>query len=323
MPLTLEQAKQLSQDKLTNEVIDEFRQSPLLDAMPFDNTIKPQGGSSLFYTYNKIKTQPAADARKINNEYTAQETVTEAETTQLKVFGGAYEVDRVIANDEVQVVNHIEFQSLQKAKAARAKFHDMFINGDADINEDEFNGIDKFIKDAKIHDKVVDIDLSSASKVKENAHELLYALRQLSKGTEGFTHILMNSDAYAVFLSASDVLPNIRYSRDEMGNEVYHYGNARIVDMGFKPGTNDEIIPTEDDGTTAIYGVRLAQDGVHAVTPDGSDLVQIFYPDMTAPGAVKRGEVEMVSAIVVKNTNAAAKISGIKVLAVEGDETGE
>lgn len=42
MPITLADAKQLSQDKLTNYVIDEFRKSPLLDAMVFDNTVKPQ-----------------------------------------------------------------------------------------------------------------------------------------------------------------------------------------------------------------------------------------------------------------------------------------
>lgn len=319
MALTLEQAKALSQDKLTNEVIDEFRESSLLDQLVFDNTVKPQGGSSLFYTYNKITTQPTADARKINNEYTAQETVTTPETTQLKIFGGSYEIDRVIANDETQVVNHIQFQTMQKAKAAKAKFHDMFINGDAEETEEEFNGIDKYIVDAQVHDKEVDIDLSTADLVKENAHELLFALRQLTKGTEGFTHILMNSDAYAVFLSASDTLPNIRYSRDEMGNEVYHYGNARIVDVGYKPGTNDEIIATKEDGTTAIYGVRLALDGVCAVSPNGTPLVQLFYPDMTAPGAVKKGEVEMVAAIAVKNTNAAAKISGLKVAADEGN----
>lgn len=317
MALTLLQAKELSQDKLTNEVIDEFRESPLLGGMVFDNTVKPQGGTSLFYSYNKIVTQPTADARKINNEYTAQETVTKAETTQLKIFGGAYEVDRVIANDEVQVVSHIEFQSLQKAKAAKAKFHDLFINGDALTEADEFTGIDKFIVDAGIHDKTVDIDLTTSAKVKENAHELLYALRQLTKGTEGFTHILMNSDAYAVFQSASDTLPNIRYSRDEMGDEVYHYGNARIVDMGYKPGTNEEVIETDAlTGATSIYGVRIAIDGLHAVSPSGTPLVQVFYPDMTAPGAVKKGEVEMVASVVLKNSNAAAKISGLKVVPV-------
>lgn len=317
MAIQLSDARKLSQDKLTQEVIDQFRVSPLLEAMVFDDTVKPQGGSSLFYTYNKITTQPTAQARKINNEYTAQETITEATTTQLKILGGSYEVDRVIANDETQVVNHVEFQSKQKAKAGVALFHDLFINGNSTTNAEQFDGIDKYITDAKVNDKAVDIDLSTSALIKDNAHELLYALRQLHKGTEGFTHILMNSDAYAVFQSASDTLPNIRYGRDELGNEVYHYGNARIVEMGFKPGTDKNIIETDVTGKTAIYGVRIAQDGVHAVSPNGSDLVQLFYPDMNAPGAVKTGEVEMVVAPVVKNTNAVAKMSGIKVVVPE------
>lgn len=317
MAVLLKDARELSQDKLTQDVIDEFRQSPLLDDLIFDNTVKPQGGGSLFYTFNKIQTQPTAQARKINNEYTAQETVTKAHTTQLKILGGKYEIDRVIANDEVQVVNHIDFQSRQKAKAARALFHNLFINGDVDVNEEEFDGIEKYITEALVHDKEVDIDLTTSAMVKANAHELLYALRQLAKGTEGFTHILMNGDAYAVFQSASDTLPNIQYSRDEMGKEVYHYGDARIVDMGFKPGTNDEIIPTDElTGATAIYGIRIAEDGLHGISPDGTPLVQIFYPDMNAPGAVKEGEVEMVAGIAVKNTNAVAKISGLKVVPV-------
>ena len=50
---TLAQAKNLSQDKLTNYVIDEFRKSPLLDAMVFDDTVKPQGGTTMTYVYNR------------------------------------------------------------------------------------------------------------------------------------------------------------------------------------------------------------------------------------------------------------------------------
>ena len=57
---TLADAKNLSQDKLTNYVIDEFRKSPLLDAMVFDDCVKPQGGSSMTYVYNRVTTQPTA-----------------------------------------------------------------------------------------------------------------------------------------------------------------------------------------------------------------------------------------------------------------------
>ena len=65
MPITLAQAKELSQDKLTQYVIDEFRRSPLINALTFDNTVKPQGGNTLAYVYNRITTQPSAEGRAI------------------------------------------------------------------------------------------------------------------------------------------------------------------------------------------------------------------------------------------------------------------
>ena len=53
MPITLAEAKELSQDKLTQFVIDEFRKSGLLDMLPFDNTVIPSGnGQTLAYSYN-------------------------------------------------------------------------------------------------------------------------------------------------------------------------------------------------------------------------------------------------------------------------------
>ena len=57
---TLDDAKKLSQSKLTNHVIDEFRKSPLMDAMVFDDCVKPQGGDSLTYVYNRVSTWPTA-----------------------------------------------------------------------------------------------------------------------------------------------------------------------------------------------------------------------------------------------------------------------
>lgn len=61
---TLDDAKKLSQSKLTNHVIDEFRKSPLMDAMVFDDCVKPQGGNSLTYVYNRVSTYPTAEGRR-------------------------------------------------------------------------------------------------------------------------------------------------------------------------------------------------------------------------------------------------------------------
>ncbi|HMN13726.1 MAG TPA: hypothetical protein PKD55_15535, partial [Bellilinea sp.] len=123
MALPLAQAKTLSQDKLVNIVIDEFRKDALLDKLVFDNTVKPQGGSSLTYSYNRVTTQPTAAGRAINSEYVAQETQTTPVSVNLKPFGGSFQLDRVIIRGEWQVVaDHIKFRAEQKIKATRALF---------------------------------------------------------------------------------------------------------------------------------------------------------------------------------------------------------
>ena len=65
MAITLTQARELSDSKLTTSVIDEFRKSALLDRIPFDNCVKPQGGKTMAYVYNRISTLPSADVRAI------------------------------------------------------------------------------------------------------------------------------------------------------------------------------------------------------------------------------------------------------------------
>ena len=87
---TLAQAKNLSQDKLTSYVIDEFRKSPLLDAMVFDDTVKPQGGNTMTYVYSRVKTLATAAGRALNAEYTPQQADTEQVKVDLKVFGGSF-----------------------------------------------------------------------------------------------------------------------------------------------------------------------------------------------------------------------------------------
>lgn len=64
--------------------------------------------------------------------------------------------------------------------------------------------------------------------------------------------------------------------------------------------------------TTDIYVVRLALDGFHAVSPQeqGVGLTTIL-PNFNNEGAVHKGEVEMVGAVALKSTKAAAVLRGI------------
>lgn len=323
MALTLAQAKALSDSKLTNQIIDEFRKSPLLDALTFDNTVKVQGGKTLAYVYNRITTQPTAGTRAINNEYTSQETVTTQNTVNLKVMGGSYELDRVIANDEKQVVDQIEFQTTQKAKATVAVFNNLFINGNSATTATEFDGIDKAITGSTTERNTsAVIDLSTSANIDTNYKSFLYEIRRLEATMDGKpTHYLMNSDLYAVFQTIADRVPNIHYTKNELGEEVLKYGNALLVEMGDKAGTTNPIIAnasktissTEYTGLTSLYAVRLGLDGVHGVSPDGDTLIKHYYPDFKTAGAVKKGEVEFVGAIAIKATKSVGAIRNIKV----------
>lgn len=318
MPLTLEQAKKLSQDKLTDYVIDEFRKSALLDRLTFDNTVKPQGGNTLAYVYNRVTTLPTAAPRAINTEYTPQETATTPYTVNLKVFGGSFQLDRVIIEDERQVVDHVQFQLAQKIQATRALFHDMFINGDSGTQVNQFDGIDKAIAGSSTEiTPSAAIDLSSSANIDTNWKVFLDTLRKMrSKLSASPTLYLMNTDMFAVFQSVMDRAGINLASKENYGDEVMQWGGSLVMALGDKPGTSNPIIATDastSEGETSIYAVNLALDGVHGVSPSGSAIVNQYLPDMTAPGAVKTGEVEMVAAVAVKATRAAGVLRKVKI----------
>lgn len=315
MPITLAEAKALTQDKLTGIVIDEFRKSGLLDMLPFDNTVLPQGdGQTLAYVYNRVTTQPTAAPRAINNEYVAQETKTEQITVNLKVFGGSYQLDRVIINHERQRVNHIQMQSEQKVKATIALFHDMFINGDSGVNATQFDGLDKAVAGSSTEiTPDAAIDLSSSANIDTNWKKFLDALRDLEALLDGSPTLwLMNKGLYAKFQSVMDRAGINLASKGNYGAEATQWGSALAMALGDKPGTSNPIIPTTA-GETSIYPVRLGIDGVHAVSPAGDKVVEIYLPDMISSTAVKTGAVEMVAGMAVKASRAAGVLRKIKI----------
>lgn len=313
--ITLQEAKELTNDKLTQEVIDEFRQDPILNMLEFDDTVTPNG-ETMTYSYNRITTQPTAGTRPINGEYTAQETKTQRQSTDLKIMGGSYKLDRALVKGEKQVVDQVDFQSKQKAKATRAEFANLFINGDVATNAEEFDGL-KVIVANKTTDFVPAnaIDLSDSAKIEANYKEFLLLLRKMnSKLIRNPDAYLMNRDMYAIFQAIADRVPNIKYEKDEMGNEVLKYGKAVLVEVGDKPGTTDSIIPTDGtSGETEIYAVCLGREDVHGISLDGSPLVEQHLPDFSTAGAVKEGDVELIAAIVAKTTKSVGRISKIKI----------
>ena len=130
MAVTLAQAKLNVQDDLQLGIIDEFAKSSfILNNITFDDCVSPTGGgATLTYGYTRLITQPTAEFRSVNSEYTPNEVQKQRYTTDLKVFGGAFEVDRIIARMG-GIADEVTLQAQQKVKAASALFSDTIING--------------------------------------------------------------------------------------------------------------------------------------------------------------------------------------------------
>jgi len=317
MPITLLEAKKNVQDALQLGIIDEFAKSSFLfNNLTFDNAVSPTGGgATLTYGYTRLKTQPSAAFRAINSEYTPGEVERERITVDLKVFGGSFQIDRVIANMG-GIVDEVALQAAQKVKAAAALFNDTVINGDSAVSSIAFDGLDKALTGSSTEfNTTTAIDLSTSAKLDENYKAFLDALDEFLMSLDGTPSFIGgNTKLIAKIRAVARRAGMYNTKADEFGNQVEYYGIVPLIDLGAKAGSNNPVVAIDGvTGETSLYAARLGMDGFHAVSMAGVAPVQIWLPDFTTAGAVKSGEVEMVAAVALKATKAAGVFRKIKV----------
>lgn len=317
MPVTLAQAQVNVQDALQSGVIDEFRKNNyLLNALTFDDAVSPTGGgATLTYGYTRVVTQPTAAARAVNAEYQPQEAAKQRHTCELKIFGGSFQVDRVIASMG-GIINEVSFQMQQKIKAAQALFNHMVINGDSALDALVFDGLDKALIGSSTEvNPAAAIALDTSANVTTNWQAFLDDLDAFLGLLDGQpTALLCNATMKAKLRAVARRAAMYSVTKDNWGQQVEYYGPIPIIDLGAQPGTNNPIIGIDAaTGETAIYAARLALDGFHAVSLAGQAPVKTWLPDYSTSGAVKTGEVEMVAAVALKATKAAGVFRRVKV----------
>lgn len=318
MPVTLAEASKNTLEALQMGIIDEFRKSSfLLDNLTFDNSVSPVGGgTTMTYSYTRLETQPTAQFREVNTEYTPHEVTRSRHSVDLKIFGGSYQIDRVI-KDLGGIVNEVTLQSTQKVKAAVALFNDTVINGDSGVDAKAFDGLEVALTGSSTEwIPTATIDLSSSAAIDTGWAAFQDEFEEFLMTLDGKPSVIMaNETAIAKIQAVARRAGQYQVTKDNFGQQIGSYNGIPLVDLGAKSGTNDPVIPIGADGTTSIYAARLALDGFHAVsTADGSP-IKTWLPDYTTAGAVKTGEVEMLAAVALKATKAAAVMRNVKVKA--------
>lgn len=318
MAITLAEASKNVQDDLQMGVIDEFRKSSwLLDHLTFDDAVSPTGGgATLTYSYERLTTQPTAGFRAINSEYMPSEVSKDIFHTTLKVFGGSYEIDRIIANMG-GIISEIELQQAQKIKAAHALFNDTFINGDSATDVNAFDGLEKALAGSSTEYNTGSdiVDLSTSANVTANYMTFLDMLDEFLTGLDGTPSFIAGNTKLISKLRACARRASMYQTQlNSFGQQVESYGNIPFVDLGAKAGSNTDVVSTDASaGTTSLYVARLGLDGLHGVSMAGQAPIKTWLPDYKTSGAVKKGEVEMTAALALKATKAAGVFRNIKV----------
>ena len=116
MAFTLAEMKVGMTDKVASQVVDIFlRESEILQLLPFDDAVSPTGGSTLTYSYMQKVLPSTASFRALNEEYQHSAATMVQKFANLKIFGGEFDIDRVLKKAEGRY-NNMAWQMEEKIK---------------------------------------------------------------------------------------------------------------------------------------------------------------------------------------------------------------
>jgi hypothetical protein len=328
--LTLSQYKAFAKDALSPVVIDDIaKDSWLLDNIPIppDAILTTTSGRTAWtYTYTRREAQRALAIRQVNTEYTpAQVTAPVDYSVDLTIFGGSFELDRVTANlGYARTVSNMEEQYDALRRSVAPKFGDLLINADNTVAGVGFDGLDVALAGTSTEvGATTSVNLSTAAQIATNMDAFHLSFMQwLGKLNGAPSALLVNSTVKPILTALAMKMTQYSTTVDQLGRTIERFGTIPIIDIGEKDGSADPIIPIETrdpgsgsvTGLTDIYAIRFGADGLHAVAPeDKGALIKVYKPDLSAPGAVKLGELEVVLSVALKSTRAAGVYRNIKV----------
>lgn len=338
MPVTFAQAAVNTLNDVDFSVIDNLRRySWLMDQMVWDDVVNPAGGgSTLTYGYTRLTNAVGASFRALNTEYVPGQAGRARFTVDLKPFGGAFTIDRVLANLGPAATNEISFQMQQLMTGAKIRFQQELILGDTAVDANGFDGLSKALTGTATEKTAgyaagsadwtiatVDTQAEAMSRLDELDDWLSQIVpSHTGSGDQGAPGalppgqkaILGNSKAIARLRALARWASMYTAEKDDLGRMVARYGDWVVIDIGDRFDGSAPIIPISGTGTTDLYAVSFGLDAFHGVSVSASPIVKSWLPDFTVAGAVKSGEIEMGPvAAVLKNTKSAAVLRSVKV----------
>lgn len=330
MPVTLAQAAINTLNNIDFAVIDNLRRTSwLMDQIVFDDSVSPgTGGGTMTYGYTRLTAAASASFRALNTEYTPTQAARARTTVDLKPLGGAFTLDRVLANLGQAQSNELNFQMQQLLISIKSRFQQEVILGDTAVDANGFDGLSKSLTGTSTENTTGYNWNTVATQVA--AQQMLDALDELLSrvvpsavggGNIGVPGALPGG-VKAILGNTKSIYQLKRLARwssmntsemDSMGRRIDMYGDWVLVNIGDRQDGSGPIIPITSNATD-IYAVTFGLDSFHGASLGGVPLMRTTMPDFTTAGAVKSGEVEMGPiAMCLRNTKSAAVLRSVTV----------
>jgi hypothetical protein len=308
-----------------------LKASPLLQYLPFDDSVNPNPGKPLKYNYAYQKDMKVAAFRAFNADFNSGHVTTEEKDVSLKVFGDAFELDRVFAQADARdanvagTQNWVELNTEEIARSIRQLMNDTAIRGDVAVSALQFDGLSKVLTGT-----TSELDAAASPTLVDLRHGLTdsayrASLENLKKSINrvrafGLTpFIFANEDSKLRLETIAQNLGYFRQQKGTFGEDIGDFAGAMILDLGVigsTDGNGANVIPTiTSDGSgglvngsnySDLYVVGFGEKGFHAVTLRGDAGVNYYSNfDDNTPGVVRKVEGELVAAVVLKSSRAA------------------
>lgn len=339
MPVTFAQAGVNTLNAIDYSVIDNLRRySWLLDQVVFDDSVNPgTGGATLTYGYTRLTTPAPAGFRKYNEDFVPGQAARTRFTVDLKPAGGAFTLDRDLADLGPAASNEITFQMQQLLTSTKVRLEQEIVLGDTAVDSAGFDGLSKALTGTST-EKTAGYVAGSADWTAATVNTQALANTRLDELDDflsqivpshtgsgdqgapgslppGVKALIGNTKAIARLRSLARWAALYTNTKDDLGRQIETYGSWVLVDIGDRYDGSSPIVPTAaGTGLTDLYAVTFGLDAFHGVSKSGTPLVRSWMPDWRSAGAVKSGEVEVGPlAMVLKNTRSAGVLRSVKV----------
>jgi len=292
--LTLAEASKLSNDTLLSGVIETIAQeSPILQRLPFIEIV----GNGL--TYNRENVAPSAAFYDVGDTWTEDTPTFTQVNAALKILGGDADIDNFLKATRSNIQD-LEAAVVQlKARAVQSLFDDTFVNGNAVLNVNSFDGIATMTAAPQ----TVSMGANGASLTLAKLDELVDKVRGgkpdmllMSRRSRRSLNILAR--ASGSFLEAD---------RDQFGNMLQFYDGIPI-------GLNDYISDADTVGTSgdcsSIYAMQFGEGAMTGLTAPGGLTVERVGSLETKDAS--RIRVKWYAGLALFNTVKLAKLTGVR-----------